>query len=84
VTAVDPWRPWWTAGHVESTAGEDKPWLRPEGDGSQLDRGLVEALAAFPVEDGPVMDALTFADMTTGPAGQPMTLNQRIEEVQRR
>jgi hypothetical protein len=47
-------------------------------------RGLVEALAAFPVEDGPVMDALTFADMTTGPAGQPMTLGQRIEEVQRR
>jgi hypothetical protein len=48
------------------------------------ERGLVEELAAFPVEDGPVMDALTFADMTTGPAGQPMTLDQRIEEVQRR
>jgi hypothetical protein len=30
------------------------------------------------------MDALTFADMTTGPAGQPMILDQRIEEVQRR
>jgi hypothetical protein len=30
------------------------------------------------------MDALTFADMTTGPTGQPMTLEQRIEEVQRR
>ena len=48
------------------------------------ERGLVEELAAFPVEDGPVMDALTFADMTTGPAGEPMTLAQRIEEVQRR
>ena len=48
------------------------------------ERGLVEELAAFPVEDGPVMDALTFADMTTGPAGQAMTLAQRIEEVQRR
>jgi putative nucleotidyltransferase with HDIG domain len=48
------------------------------------ERDLVEALAAFPVEDGLVMDALTFADMTTGPAGQPMTLEQRIEEVQRR
>jgi putative nucleotidyltransferase with HDIG domain len=48
------------------------------------ERGLVEELAAFPVEDGPVMDALTFADMTTGPTGQPMTLEQRIEEVQRR
>jgi putative nucleotidyltransferase with HDIG domain len=48
------------------------------------ERGLVEELAAFPVEDGQVMDALTFADMTTGPAGQPMTLAQRIEEVQGR
>jgi len=48
------------------------------------ERGLVEQLAAFPLEDGPVMDALTFADMTTGPAGQPMTLSQRIEDVQRR
>jgi hypothetical protein len=48
------------------------------------ERGLVDELAAFPVEDGPVMDALTFADMTTGPAGQPMTLAQRIEEVQHR
>ena len=48
------------------------------------ERDLVEELAAFPIEDGPVMDALTFADMTTGPTGQSMTLDQRIEEVQRR
>jgi putative nucleotidyltransferase with HDIG domain len=48
------------------------------------ERGLVEELAAFPVEDGPVMDALSFADMTIGPAGQPMTLEQRIGEIQRR
>ena len=30
------------------------------------------------------MDALSLADMSTGPAGQPMTLAQRIEEVQHR
>jgi HD domain len=48
------------------------------------ERDLVQELAAFPVEAGPVMDALTYADMTTGPAGQPMTLEQRVEEVQRR
>jgi hypothetical protein len=48
------------------------------------ERDLVEELAAFPVEDGPVMDALTFADMTTGPTGQRMTLAQRIADVQRR
>jgi HD domain len=48
------------------------------------ERGLVEELAAFPIQDGLVMDALTFADMTTGPAGQPMTLDERIGEIQRR
>jgi hypothetical protein len=48
------------------------------------ERGLVEELAAFPVEDGPVMDALTYADMTTGPAGQSMTLEERIGEIQQR
>jgi hypothetical protein len=48
------------------------------------ERGLEDELAAFPVEDGPVMDALTFADMTTGPAGQPMTLEERIGEIRRR
>jgi hypothetical protein len=30
------------------------------------------------------MDALTFADMTTGAAGQPMTLDERIDEIRRR
>jgi hypothetical protein len=45
------------------------------------ERGLVDELAAFPAEEGPSLDALTFADMTTGPAGQPMTLAQRIDEI---
>jgi HD domain len=48
------------------------------------ERGLLEELAAFPVEDGPVLDALTFADMTIGPAGQPMTLDERIGEIRHR
>jgi hypothetical protein len=48
------------------------------------ERGLVEELSAFPIQDGQIMDALTFADMTTGPAGQPMTLDERIGEAQRR
>jgi hypothetical protein len=48
------------------------------------ERGLVDELAAFPAEEGPVMDALTYADMTTGPAGQPMTLDQRVDEILRR
>ena len=48
------------------------------------ERGLVDELAAFPIEDSPVMDALTFADMTTGPAGQPMTFGQRVDEILRR
>jgi hypothetical protein len=45
------------------------------------ERGLLDELAAFPVEDGPVLDALTFADMTIGPAGEAMTLQERIGEI---
>jgi hypothetical protein len=55
--------------------------------GAQLEaeeRGLLDELAAFPVEDGPVLDALTHADMTTGPAGGAMTLQERIGEILRR
>jgi putative nucleotidyltransferase with HDIG domain len=48
------------------------------------ERDLVDELTAFPVEDGPVMDALIYADMTTGPAGQPVTLDQRVDEIRRR
>jgi hypothetical protein len=48
------------------------------------ERGLVDELAAFPLEEGPVLDALIYADMTTGPAGQPMTLDQRVDEIQHR
>jgi len=35
------------------------------------ERGLVAALAEFAPDDGPLLDALTYADMTTGPAGAP-------------
>jgi HD domain len=45
------------------------------------ERGLLDELAAFPVEDGPVLDALTFADMTTGPAGEAVTLEERVGEI---
>jgi putative nucleotidyltransferase with HDIG domain len=48
------------------------------------ERGLLDELAAFPVEDGPVLDALTFADMTTGPAGEAVTPHERISEILRR
>jgi hypothetical protein len=45
------------------------------------ERGLVDALAEFAPEDGPVLDALTYADMTTGPAGQRVDLEERIAEI---
>jgi HD domain len=48
------------------------------------ERGLAGRLAAFQAEDGPVTDALDFADMTTGPSGDPVTLDDRIEEILRR
>lgn len=45
-------------------------------------RGLVELLTAeFPAEQSPVADALTYADLTTGPAGQPLSAEERIAEI---
>jgi hypothetical protein len=38
-------------------------------------------LAAFEREDGPLMDALSYADMTTGPASQRLTFEARIAEI---
>ena len=45
------------------------------------ERGLVDALAEFEPEDGPLLDALTYADMTTGPAGQRVAFDERIAEI---
>lgn len=38
-------------------------------------------LAEFPPDESLVADALTYADMTTGPTGQPVAVDERIAEV---
>ncbi|XTZ14414.1 HD domain-containing protein [Micromonospora echinospora] len=48
------------------------------------ERGLADQLAEFPLEEGPVMDALVTADLTVGPTGQRLDVNERIEEILRR
>ncbi len=47
-------------------------------------RGLTEELATYPREKSAVADALVYCDLTTGPAGQAMTLQERLDEVHRR
>src|SRR5262245_17532424 len=44
-------------------------------------RGLTEQLAHFPQERSAVADALTYADQTTGPHGEPMTIGDRRAEA---
>ncbi|WJY50242.1 HD domain-containing protein [Streptomyces chengbuensis] len=44
-------------------------------------RGLSAELAVYEREDSPVLDALIFADMTTGPAGQRFDFDQRMGET---
>jgi putative nucleotidyltransferase with HDIG domain len=46
-----------------------------------VERGFARELAAYERETGPVMDALTCADMTVGPEGQLVTFEQRIAEI---
>ncbi|MEV6929666.1 HDIG domain-containing metalloprotein [Dactylosporangium sp. NPDC051485] len=45
------------------------------------ERGLTEALAEFPYEDGMASDVLATADLTAGPQGQPMTFDARLDEI---
>lgn len=44
-------------------------------------RRLAHELDAFPRESGPVADALTWADMTTGPTGREITADDRLAEI---
>jgi putative nucleotidyltransferase with HDIG domain len=44
-------------------------------------RGLAAELDGYPDERSPVADALTYADQTTGPAGQRMTVAQRMADM---
>jgi len=46
--------------------------------------GLSADLAAFQPEVSVVADALTYCDMTTGPGGEPLTLGQRLDDIERR
>lgn len=47
-------------------------------------RGLAGAMREYPFEESPLTDALTFADQTVGQAGQPMTVQERIDDALRR
>lgn len=48
------------------------------------ERGLMDELAEFPFEDSPLLDALALADLTTGPAGERVSYEDRIDEILRR
>jgi HD superfamily phosphodiesterase len=43
--------------------------------------GLASRLAEFQREDGPVRDALIYADMTAGPTGQRMRVSDRLADI---
>jgi HD domain len=41
-------------------------------------------LAEFEREDSPTYDALVFCDLTTGPDGEPLTYQARMDEIEQR
>jgi putative nucleotidyltransferase with HDIG domain len=47
-------------------------------------RNLDMDLAAFDREEGSVVDALVYADMTTGPTGKPMSVEARFNDIRDR
>lgn len=44
-------------------------------------RGLTDALAEFPDEHSVISDALAYCDLTTGPTGQRVTIEDRLAEI---
>ena len=49
------------------------------------ERGMKpDLMAEFPFEEPPTSDALWFADMTTGPDGQDLTVEERLAEIRER
>ena len=48
------------------------------------ERGMLPELSSYELEVGPVADALIWADMTTGPTGQTVTVEDRLAEILRR
>ena len=47
-------------------------------------RGLADATAAYPQEESALADAVTYADQTTGPDGQAMSVAERVADMLRR
>jgi HD superfamily phosphodiesterase len=48
------------------------------------ERGLSMELAEFPREESATADALWYCDMTTGPDGEHLSVNERLDEIRRR
>ena len=42
---------------------------------------MTDLTQEFPPEQSSVADALTFADMTTGPSGEPISVTERLTEI---
>lgn len=45
------------------------------------ERGLSAELAEFPFADSALLDALVAADLTTGPAGERVSYDERMDEI---
>ena len=45
------------------------------------ERGLKGSLSHFALPPSDLLDILTYADMTTGPTGEPVTVDSRISEI---
>ena len=72
------------AGHLANTGHPDLARLVAHHSGAAVEarhRGLTRQMAAFPPLPGPVADALTYCDATTGPRGESVDPGPRLEEI---
>jgi hypothetical protein len=72
------------AAHLSRTGHPDLARLVAHHGGAAVEarhRGLTRRMAAFPPLPGPVADALTYCDVTTGPRGESVDPGPRLEVI---
>src|SRR5664279_3952795 len=76
----------WTVPDTSCRSGLRRTWWEPWRTNSCArfeaeERGLASELETFPAPSEALMDALAYADMTTGPTGLGVSVDDRLAEI---
>jgi hypothetical protein len=85
--AKEGFHPWDGARYLREHGYEDLACLVAHHSGARVEarlRGIEGYTDEFPFADSPLDQALTYCDLTTGPDGSPVSLDERVAEINQR